>query len=331
MAHNLNLNRRTGKYSFAAKGELAWHGLGQYVTEAMTAKQAIELAQLDFTVEKRKLFTLNPDGTTTENKNRVATVRTDNNDHLGIVSPTYEIVQNVDCFNFFDALIDEGEAIYETAGALGLGERIFITAILPEDIFVKGEKISQYVLLTNGHDGFNTLMACITPTRVVCNNTLTAALQNCTNKIKISHHKNIHDKIKQAHKVMGMASKYMIEVQPIYHAMASTRISDKKLQELVLKVLSPAKEEIKNKEEAKEISTRLKNSVDRIIYFSKNHETQKTDAAKGTVWGAFNSISGYLGWVKDYDSAEDRMKDITFGTGSKQIQKAFDLCAALVK
>jgi hypothetical protein len=32
MAHNLNFNERTGRYSFFSVQEKAWHGLGQIVT-----------------------------------------------------------------------------------------------------------------------------------------------------------------------------------------------------------------------------------------------------------------------------------------------------------
>ena len=54
MAHNLN--ETNGKVAFAARGEKAWHGLGQYVSEAMTSEQAIELGGLNYTVEKRPLY-----------------------------------------------------------------------------------------------------------------------------------------------------------------------------------------------------------------------------------------------------------------------------------
>ena len=49
MAHNLNETK--GKISFAST-QTAWHGLGQIVKEAMTSKQAIELAGLNYFVDK---------------------------------------------------------------------------------------------------------------------------------------------------------------------------------------------------------------------------------------------------------------------------------------
>ena len=75
----------------------------------------------------------------------------DNNAVLGVVGKDYHIVQNREAFNFFDAIVGGGEGIlYETAGALGNGERIFITAKLPDYIRVgNGDDVTEkYIFLT---------------------------------------------------------------------------------------------------------------------------------------------------------------------------------------
>lgn len=336
MAHNLN--RTNGKYSFAARGQKAWHGLGQYVDEPMNAVQVLELSGLNFRVEQLNLLAqeivVNEAGHPTamhyDVENRVANVRMDTKAILGIVSPQYQVLQNDEAFNFFDPIVERGEAIYETAGALGKGERIFLTAKMPDDITIKGEKIEQYVLLTNGHDGCHALVAMLTPIRVVCNNTLTAALNGkASYKVIIYHQKNMKDKLAEAHKVLGMQSEYVKAIQPIYERMANTKISEKVLKELLSKVFAPQVELIADKQQRKEVSTRAQNLMDSVMDFAINHETQKTDTTKKTVFGAFNAVSGYLGWQKNYKNANDKMKDITFGQGSRQIQKAFDLCLDL--
>jgi hypothetical protein len=57
MAHNINYNEQTGKHSFFSVKEKAWHGLGQIVENYPTSAEALRFAGLDYTVEKRKLFT----------------------------------------------------------------------------------------------------------------------------------------------------------------------------------------------------------------------------------------------------------------------------------
>jgi phage/plasmid-like protein (TIGR03299 family) len=169
MAHKLNFNKGNQTYSFASNSEKAWHGLGQVVDQAMTAEEAIKLANLDYQVEKAPLYAgievPQPDGGQEVPKiyspyeDRVATYRTDTNEVLGLVGGRYEIVQNKEAFGFFDAIINEGEAIFETAGALGKGERIFVTAKLPNDLLVNGEAMEKYIILTNSHDGSSSIIA----------------------------------------------------------------------------------------------------------------------------------------------------------------------------
>ncbi len=185
MAHNLNFNEQTGKHSFFSVKEKAWHGLGQIVEGYPTSAEALIFAGLDYTVGKRKLFTFDNENEIAnedieikipeiEVPNFYATIRTDNETVLGVVGKDYEVVQNIDAFSFFDAIIGGDGIQYETAGALGKGERIFITAKLPNYIKVGNDDlIEQYLFLTTSHDGGGSITAAFTPVRIVCNNSAT--------------------------------------------------------------------------------------------------------------------------------------------------------------
>jgi phage/plasmid-like protein (TIGR03299 family) len=325
MAHKLN--ETNGKVSFAARGEKAWHGLGQYVSEAMTSEQAIELGGLNYTVEKRPLYAPGWAGTMVEAEGHYGNVRTDTNEILGIVKGRYRIVQNKDAFGFFDTIIDKGEAIFETAGALGKGERIFVTAKLPEDMLVRGEKVEKYIMLTNSHDGTSTIIAGFTPIRVVCNNTLTAALKKLDNKVSISHTASAESRLKEASRVMGIASKYMDEVNMTFESMTTRKLSDLEMKYFIETVM---KNSIKEDTSDKEASTRMKNLVDQVYSFAITHPTQTTEAAYRTLWGAYNGISGYYNFLKDYKNADQKMKDMNYGYANDKIAKAFDQAVVML-
>jgi hypothetical protein len=133
MAHDLNYNVQNDTYSFFSLKEKAWHGLGKVVEQYPTSAEAIKFAGLDYTVEKRPLFTYDSENHTgdpetdllipeIEVPNYFATIRTDTEQVLGVVGKDYEIVQNSNAFEFFDAIVGGGDGIlYETAGALGKG------------------------------------------------------------------------------------------------------------------------------------------------------------------------------------------------------------------
>jgi phage/plasmid-like protein (TIGR03299 family) len=176
MGHHLNYNEQTGQHAFMSVKEKAWHGLGQIVENYPTSAEAIRYAGLDYQVEKAPNTHVLPSGKTITSDNSFFTYRTDNEAILGDkLGRDYEVVQNADAFQFFDAIVGGESGIkYETAGALGKGERIFITAKLPEFIRVgKQDLIEQYLFLTTSHDGFGSITAAFTPVRIVCNNSAT--------------------------------------------------------------------------------------------------------------------------------------------------------------
>ncbi|SEO99124.1 phage/plasmid-like protein TIGR03299 [Mucilaginibacter gossypiicola] len=240
MAHNLFYNEQTGKTSFFSVKQKAWHGLGLIVADHPTSAEAIRFAGLDYTVEKRPLFTnvLANDLTDGEDFGKIAvpnfyaTVRNDNNSVLGVVGKDYEVVQNADAFQFFDAIVGGGSGIqYETAGALGNGERVFITAKLPDYIKVgRADLIEQYLFLTTSHDGFGSISAAFTPIRIVCNNTLNAALRNQTGAIKIRHTASANDRLKQAHTLMGISNTMATELEELFNYWTKVRITDKQVK-----------------------------------------------------------------------------------------------------
>src|SRR5687767_6651281 len=273
MAHNINFNHQTEKHGFFSVKEKAWHGLGQIVQDYPSSAEAIKHAGLDYIVEKRKLFTFDNENNSGDPENNIiipeievpgyfATMRTDTEQVLGVVGKDYEIVQNVDAFSFFDSIVGGDGIQYETAGALGKGERIFITAKLPGYIQVgSNDLIEKYLFLTTSHDGFGSITAAFTPTRIVCNNTLNAAFRNCSNAIKIRHTSNVKERLEQAHKVMGISYKLSEYLENAFNQWSKVQITDKEVMKLIQLAMVPNKEVLKDLQSGMmdELSTCYKN------------------------------------------------------------------------
>lgn len=341
MAHNINYNNKTQKHSFFSVQEKAWHGLGQIVKDYPTSKEALKFAGLDYEVEKRKLFTFdnenqNGDPDTAiiipevEVPNYFATVRTDIEQVLGVVGKDYQIVQNVDAFNFFDAIVGGDGIQYETAGALGKGERIFITAKLPGYIKVGAQDLTEkYLFLTTSHDGFGSITAAFTPIRIVCNNTLNAALKNCTGTIKIRHTANAKDRLAEAHRVMNISNKMADELEGIFNQWTKVRITDQEVQRLIQLAMVPNKEVLQNIKDGNldELSTAFSNVCNSVYEYAMTSPSQQEETTKGTLFGAFNAVTGYFQNVRNYKDDESKLKSLLFGgTAQMRAQKAFGLC-----
>jgi len=341
MSHNINYNEQTGKHSFFSVKEKPWHGLGQIVQEYPTSAEALKFAGLDFTVEKRKLFTFdnenqngNPDTEIIipeiEVPGYYATMRTDTDQVLGVVGKDYQVVQNADAFAFFDSIVGGDGIQYETAGALGNGERIFITAKLPAYIKVGSEDlIEQYLFLTTSHDGFGSITAAFTPVRIVCNNTLNAAMRNHTNSIKIRHTANAKERLEQAHKVMGISNRLSAQLEEIFNSWTKVKITDPELHRLIQLAMVPNKEVLDNIQHGKwdELSTCFNNMCNSVYEYAMSSPSQQLETSKGTLFGAYNAVTGYFQNVRSYKDEETKLKSLLFGgTAQMKTQKAFNLC-----
>ena len=342
MAHNINYNEKTNQHSFFSVKEKAWHGLGQMVSDYPTSSEAIRFAGLDYKVEKRRLFTYdnenqngNPDTDILipeiEVPNYFATVRTDTEQVLGVVGKDYEVVQNEDAFSFFDAIVGGSDGIqYETAGALGKGERIFITAKLPDYIKVgSSDLIEQYLFLTTSHDGYGSITAAFTPVRVVCQNTLNAAFRNSSNAVKIRHTSNAKERLEEAHKVMGISYKLSEYLETAFNQWSKVRITDKQVRRLIQLAMIPNKEVFQKLQQgnADELSTHYTNVCDAAYEYAMSNPSQQLETTKGTVFGAYNAITGYFQNIRTYKDDEAKLKSLLFG-GTAQLRtvRAFHLC-----
>ena len=345
MAHNINFNERTGRYSFFSVQQKAWHGLGQIVEQYPTSEEAIKYAGLDYEVVKSPLFTKGSGIIETTNgieigsselevPNYFANIRTDNNAVLGVVGKDYHIVQNREAFNFFDAIVGGGEGIlYETAGALGNGERIFITAKLPDYIRVgNGDDVTEkYIFLTTSHDGSGSITAAFTPIRIVCQNTLNASLRSMTNVVRIKHTSGAKQRIENAHKIMGLANTLSNQLEGIFNEWAKVKVTDREVRKLIQLALCPNKEtlDLIKKGAEDEISTVFKNVVEDAFAYAMISDTQQMDTTKGTLFGAYNSVTGYYQNVRSYKNDEAKLQSIVLGgTAQLKSQKAFELCTA---
>jgi phage/plasmid-like protein (TIGR03299 family) len=227
MAHELDIT--DGQASFANSRNDAWHRLGQSVGHTMTAREALDAAHLaGWNVRKMPLQVpqapvIDDTGVTTPAPLAVpdfyATVRTNpingRLDVLGVVGTKYEPVQNEASCNLLDALVDEsGGAHFETAGALRGGRETFVTMKLPNSMVFDGKDGSKdattyYLAALNSHDGSSKFRFLVTPIRIVCANTQSAAIGSAKASWGISHTGGARAAIQEARNALKLSWRYI--------------------------------------------------------------------------------------------------------------------------
>jgi phage/plasmid-like protein (TIGR03299 family) len=301
---------------FSGRNIVPWHKGGTIVQGMLTAKDAIIAAKMDWTVEKEPISVRGKLVT-----GRSAIVRADNDETLGIMKGRYEIIQNADAFEFFDAVVGEGQAIYDTAGTLDGGRVIWILARLPKTIFIEGRKddeIEQYVLLVKSHDGSYSMMMQFVATRVVCQNTLSAALREALNQVKVRHTKNFRDKKEHVQKVLGVANAYFGELSLLVNALNKQNMTKQEMVKFA-EILLPNKKDDDGKDE--ETTTRTENIRGEIVTLF--------DRGAGnlgqTRWDALNAVTDYVDHDRTLRGDSSRFEAALLGSGAKMKQRAVDI------
>ena len=285
-------------------GAVPWHGLGTPVTEAATAEEALVAAGLDWNVQASSIFT--DDGTLIPGF--VANQRDRDQAILGAVSDRYRVVQNREAFAWLDELVGEGLR-FETAGALKGGQRVWMTARLPQRYTLVGDPVVTYLTFTNGHDGRHAVQVAVSPVRVVCENTLNVALERAPRMWSAIHAVNIHARMDEARKTLSMTEAYLARLDAQAQVWANQPLSYAEWTELVaditpVKTLTPAME------------------AQRMAISSALYRPDQAEFAN-TVWGAVNAVSWFTSH-REHPRNPDRAME-TFVDGDRLMTRLMSL------
>lgn len=259
--------------------EKPWHRLGTKVEEAPTSADALRLAGLDWRVEQKNIQLCGG----SKVPGYKANVRSTDGKVLGVVSDRYRIVQNADAFEFTDSIIG-GDVRYETAGSLNGGKKIWLLAKLPETE-IAGDKTEPYLCFSNTHDGSGAVRVCMTPIRVVCNNTLNLALDSAKRAWSVRHTGSLQSKMHEARACLRMANTYMGALAEKADRMANTTITRDQLS-IILDELFPVDEHTTERE--KQNIKKLRDEY-MVCYFAPD-----LVKFRDTAWGAYNAMSDMI-------------------------------------
>ena len=319
MSANITVREDGSAEMFSGNNQVPWHGMGQVVAGTVTAAEAIKLAKMDWKVTKEPVFVGGSEFTDYK-----AIVRADNQTKLAIVKNRYHPIQNEDAFNFFDEVVGSGQAVYETAGTLDEGRKIWIMAKLPTTIFLtQQDKIDKWVMLCSSHDGSRSVWMQLVTVRVVCQNTLSAALATATNQIKLRHTKNFAQRQEEAQRVLDIANGYFGKLEEVMKRLATVPCKEEDVLRFN-ETLFPAKE---NEKGIIEVSTRTQNIRDSVTSLFKRGAGNVGE----TRYDYLNAITDFADHTRGTrsaegeDKAEARFESAMIGSGASLKQRAMDL------
>jgi phage/plasmid-like protein (TIGR03299 family) len=305
-------------------GQIPWHGLGVEIQpdDAFSIEKCIEASGLGWSVELKQCFVEKTIEEETESDlipvPAYATMR--GNKVLGIVGERFTVLQNHDAFKVFQPFLDNKLVRLNTAGSLFGGEKVWILAeILGEPLRITNNDIvRKFILLSHGHNGKECVRFGFTPVRVVCNNTLCMAKNNELSKlIRLKHTKNVLENIENIRETIDLINQEFKATADQYNRLLNTDISQQDVEIYIKRVFDISTE-------AKDISTRQYNIIQKIkelFYMSPGNEEKEV---RGTLWAAFNSITYYLSHVYGR-TQESRLDASWFGKSAETTKRALDI------
>lgn len=309
MAHELEMINGVAQMAYRESNGLPWHGLGTPVSDDMTPQQMMEVAGLNWSVEKVPTF-IDLNGQKIET-GQEALVRSTDGKILTQVGKGWNPVQNAEAFDFFTDFVSAGDMIMDTAGSLKEGQIVWAMADVRDGFSLfNGDEVKGYLLFSNPHQYGKAIDVKFVMERVVCNNTLAVALNEKNQpSIRVNHRSQFDaESVKVA---LGISHEKIEKFKEAAEFLGSKRYQDETLKRFMAKVFGESTRDDKL----------LSRTAEQAMEYVENQPGD--NYRPGTWWNAYNAVT-YMADHKLGRTADTRMASAWFGTNAKRKVDALD-------
>jgi len=316
MAHELT-QRSNGFVEMAFVGETPWHKLGQELEEGASIEQWQVAAGMDWSIE-RSPVRFNAQGNDQIYSGQSVLYRSDDNTPLSVVSNRYKPVQPREVLGFFRDLVAENGFKIHTAGTLMGGKRMWALAETGKFGEVcKGDGIGGFLLLSTSCDKTLATTARFTTVRVVCNNTLTAAVNRDVNQVSFSHIQQFDHVAVKAQ--LGNAVESFGSFMEMAKHLQKAKLSAEEAKDFVSFLVATS---VQLADEEYDVTT---NRAYKKILALFNEEAKGIELVGHTKWGMVNAVTEYYDHFNPTRSDDARLNSAWFGAGERAKNQALDL------
>lgn len=312
-----------GKTSFfSGRGKTAWHTLGNVIEGLANVEEALKFSGLDWEATKEPVYqAIKREGGGPSYKkieDKYAVTRSSDNKVLGVVGGDYTICNNREAFQFMDNMIDSGEAVFDTAGSMFGGKRVFMSALLPSTIeTVYGDEHETYLLFSNSFDGSKAINLDVTNVRVVCRNTQIMAQSAAKTSWKLRHTTSLEGRLQEAMDALKIAHKVQEDFQKMAEQLIELTV-DEDTFKAILEASFP------------EQKTQKEKNIEAVLDNLRVSETIPDDL-RATGYGAYNALTEWVSWEKAYRTDEARVKSVVGGWGAGIVNRTTSALLSLAK
>lgn len=326
--NNPGIMRNQEVTHFSDTGVDPWKGVGAAIDpKVTTGAEALVQAGLDFKVQKVPVYANYKTGPEHHGPHNMvlvpdanAIVRADTGAPLGIVGSRYQPIQNDVAVSVLDPIVQSGRAVYEVAGVLYEGRKVWVMIRFTDEIVLPGnDRVVRYLLYMNSHDGTTAMRVFPTPKRAACANVLAMyAAKFGADGLSVRHTTSAEARIQEAGRILTASDSFYKVFTEQAHAMAGRKITDAEFKGM-LETLLPT-----NEEEPSQRTLNMREKIQELFEYGADHQ-----AIAGTAWAALNAVAEFADHhrstrvVGGRDEGESRLNSTFFGTGHALKLKAY--------
>lgn len=324
--------------TMAYANEVPWHGLGKHVDEGMTPEQMLVAAQIDWTVSKRPAYTISQPSTMNlydptgnaqfqlvEDSHYI--VRDSDNKVLSHCGDGYIPFQNQEVMSFFKKFTEAGKMKMETAGSLKQGKEIWGLAKITDKFeLAGGDQVEGYLLLNNSHSVGKAMTVMFTPIRVVCNNTLTMALNMDGARFRVPHLQMFDAEIiRAAEEALGISHNQMEAFKQQAEFLSNKPAKSFDVDAWIAELLQPQtlieRGKSNNPDSLPPLHEEFKRSAMAVRDAVEMSPGAEMKSSRGTWWGALNGLTYMVDHQKRSMDEGNGLHSAWFGNGANLKRK----------
>jgi phage/plasmid-like protein (TIGR03299 family) len=310
-------------------GDVPWHGLGNELKSGQPIEVWAEKSGMSFRILETPVRfmadSVGPLGSIKTFADQKVLYRSDTQDALSVVSNRYHVVQPSEVLEFYRDLTEIAGYKLETAGVLKGGRKFWALARTGQSSALKGNDVVEgYLLLATSCDGSLATTATPTTVRVVCNNTLTIAVNGAVSAIKVPH--NTRFDAQAVKQQLGIAVSQWDSFMYRLRTLAERKVKSHEAMAYFLRVLC---EVDPNGSDLSNLTNERAMAKAQALYDGQGRGAE-LDSAKGTAWGLLNAVTEFVDHERRARSLEHRLDSAWFGQGALIKQRALDTALKLV-
>jgi phage/plasmid-like protein (TIGR03299 family) len=219
---------------------------------------------------------------------------------------------------FYRDLTESSGFELETAGVLKAGKKFWALARTGKETALKGnDTVKGYILLATSCDGSLATTATPTTIRVVCNNTLSIALQGATGAIRVPHSTTFD--AQAVKKQLGIAVSGWDSFMYRMKTLSERKVKSHESMNYFLRVMCQADVHTDHQNLTNE------RALKKVQELYEGHgRGAELSAAKGTAWGLLCAVTEYVDHERRARSQEYRLDSAWFGQGANLKQRGLE-------